>query len=228
VLLIAPLLLSARSRHATVFFTAHGTRIAVDEYFAPPRTPDRGSVVILCGSGGLNSPFPYVEEAKTLSAAGRTVFLPHFLDATKGARSPAAAHYPVWVETVNAAIGFLQSRSALSPARTALVGYSLGGSVALALAARRPVFAAVVVWSGSMPDAYRDAPVLPPILIVHGERDSVIPPFNARRLSVLCRIRHFRCDVLIEPDEGHLFTLPAIARANLRIGSFLDRVLPAR
>jgi len=109
-----------------------------------------------------------------------------------------------------------------------VVGYSLGASVALSVAAVEPELAGIVVWSGSLPDAYRNVKRLPPLLILHGARDAVIPDYNARQLAALCTLNHFSCELHIYPDEGHAFSRDAIARADGQIEAFLDRVLVAR
>ena len=47
--------------------------------------------------------------------------------------------------------------------------------MAPSVAAVEPRLAKVVVWSGSLPDAYRDVIMLPPLLILHGSLDAIIP-----------------------------------------------------
>lgn len=79
-----------------------------------------------------------------------------------------------------------------------------------------------------MPDAYRDVENLPPLLILHGARDSVIPASNARQLAALCAMKHFRCDFSIYPGEGHAFSADGITRANHQIQAFLQTVLQPR
>src|SRR5579884_1263055 len=106
-----------------------------------------------------------------------------------------------------------------------IIGYSLGASIALSLGAEEPDLAGIVVWSGSLPDEYREPDVLPPLLILHGSRDTVIPEYNAQQLGSLCKLRRFKCDLEIFPDEGHAFSQSAITRAEAKIRNFLDVVL---
>lgn len=79
-----------------------------------------------------------------------------------------------------------------------------------------------------MPDAYRDVEALPPLLILHGGRDSIIPVFNARQLAELCTMKRFRCELDIYSEEAHAFSADGIARANLRIQAFLGSVVQPR
>ena len=113
----------------------------------------------------------------------------------------------------------------MSPSRAVIVGYSLGASVALSLAAQERTRAGIVVWSGSLPDEYRDVNVLPPLLILHGSRDTVIPEYNAQQLASLCKLRRLKCELDMFPDEGHAFSPNATRRAEAKIREFLDDVL---
>ena len=79
------------------------------------------------------------------------------------------------------------------PDRIALVGYSLGGSVALAAAAKNPGFAAVVEFAGSLPP----------------------------QLSRLCTLRDLVCDVQLYPKEGHTLSNGARIKATRELESFL-------
>ncbi len=78
--------------------------------------------------------------------------------------------------------GFLDARLAeegLGPDRLALVGFSQGAMMSLHVAARRPVaVAGVVAISGRLLRPERlvaEAVVRPPVLLVHGDQDPVVP-----------------------------------------------------
>ena len=100
--------------------------------------------------------------------------------------------------------------------------------MALSVAAVEPRLAGVVVWSGSLPDAYRNVTMLPPLLILHGSRDAIIPADNARQLAALCTMKQLHCDVSIYSEEGHAFSALGVTRANHQIQAFLDTVLKSR
>jgi phospholipase/carboxylesterase len=64
----------------------------------------------------------------------------------------------------------------LGPEATALVGFSQGTMMSLHVALRRPEpLAAVVGFSGRLADAPEQAASTPPVLLVHGDMDEVIP-----------------------------------------------------
>ncbi|MES2668020.1 MAG: alpha/beta fold hydrolase [Pseudomonadota bacterium] len=77
--------------------------------------------------------------------------------------------------------GFLDARLAeegLGPEALALVGFSQGAMISLHVAPRRPVaMAGVVAISGRLlrPEALGEALVKPPVLLVHGDADPVVP-----------------------------------------------------
>jgi dienelactone hydrolase len=203
--------------------------VTIEEY-APctPGTGD-GAVVLLYGSGGLESPaVPYAEEARRLARSGCRVYVPHYLDATGGRATDPESHYGLWAQTVRHAIEYVQLQTGIPQPRTAIAGYSLGGSLALVVAAQEPHLAGVVVWNGSLPDAYWNVRSLPPLLILHGGLDAIIPPYNARQLDEICTTNHLRCELRIYDDEGHAFSAAGLVRANLEIGAFLASVCSPR
>ncbi len=221
----AALAAGADIQHKTSDFQGHAGKIGFDEYAVAGDAAQ--AVVLLYGSGGLRATgFPLEAQARLLARGGRRVYVPHYLDATRGSAGDPELHYEIWARTVLDAIGFIGSRNGIPPERIAIAGYSLGASVALAAAAMEPRLAGVVDWSGSLPDAYREVNWLPPLLILHGGKDRTVPVFNARQLAELCSLRGFACELNIEPEEDHAFSAAAIERVDGLIQDFLNRVLP--
>ena len=111
------------------------------------------------------------------AASGRQWFpIPRFDGSTE---AQAAAGLAAAAAELN---GFLDQQLAadgLGPEALALVGFSQGAMMALHVAPRRGVaMAAVVAISGRLirPDLLADeAKVKPPVLIVHGDQDPVVP-----------------------------------------------------
>ena len=229
VLLCAVLGFGQTLQHKTTTFQSGGARVTIDEYRSRVSTTDAAAVVLLYGSGGVqSSAIRYTDEARLFARRGYWVYLPHYLEVTRRSASEPELHYAIWAQTVCDALQYIQSQTGIPRSRTVIAGYSLGGSVALSAAAMEPRLAGVVVWSGSMPDAYRDVKTLPPLLILHGGRDPVIPADDARQLAALCTIEQFRCDLSIYSEEGHAFSADGITRANRQIQAFLDTVLRPR
>lgn len=222
---LAALAAGADIQHKTSDFQSRVGKIGIDEYAVAGAAAQ--AVVLLHGSGGLRaSGFPLEAQGRLLASGGRRVYVPHYLDATRGSARDPEQHYEIWARTVLDAIRFIGSRSGIPPERIAIAGYSLGASVALAAAAMEPRLAGVVDWSGSLPDAYREVNRLPPLLILHGGKDRTIPVFNARQLAEVCSLRGFACELNVEPEEDHAFSAAAVERADRLILAFLDRVLP--
>jgi len=47
---------------------------------------------------------------------------------------------------------------------------------------------------------------MPPLLILHGERDANIPILNGQQLVKLCEMKQLRCDHHFYPDQAHGFS----------------------
>ena len=221
--------LAAGDVHRTVssFVTSAG-EVEIEEYASGAAIADVPVVVLLSGSGGVRSPnMPFDSQARLFAGAGFRVYIPHYLDVTHGSPSDPIKHYAIWAEAVRDALAFIQVQTHVAPRRIALVGYSLGASVALAAAAGESRLAGVVVWSGSLPDAYVGAfDRLPPLLILHGAQDKVIPVFNARQLAKLCELKHGICKLSVYAEEGHTFSSAGIGRADREIEAFLEAIWP--
>ena len=221
--------LAAGDIHRTVSSIAtSGGEVEIEEYASGAAIADVPVVVLLSGSGGVRSPnMPFDSQARLFAGAGFRVYIPHYLDVTHGSPSDPIKHYAIWAQAVRDALTFIQVQTNVAPRRIALVGYSLGASVALAAAAGESRLAGVVVWSGSLPDAYVGAfDRLPPLLILHGAQDKVIPEFNARQLAKLCELKHGVCKLSIYAEEGHAFSSAGIGRADREIEAFLEAIWP--
>ncbi len=92
----------------------------------------------------------------------------------------------------------------MAAGRTALVGFSLGASLALAAAADGLPISAVAECAGSLPDRYfASLRSLPPILILHNRGDTVMPFANAEQLLRLCDMRHYPCEAQLGSGAVH-------------------------
>jgi carboxymethylenebutenolidase len=85
-----------------------------------------------------------------------------------------------------------------------LLGFSLGGAVAVA-SARDPRIGALVVFYGFIPLDQQRARTnhLPPLLVLHGEADSTEPLRSSQDLVDLARSLGGRAELVIYPGEGH-------------------------
>lgn len=161
----------------------------------------------------------YAAEAALFASHGYRTVLLHYYDAT-ASHSPTDQNYAAWVNAVEDLVDELHRQT--PNAKVYLVGYSLGASVALAAGSQRVPTDAIVEWAGSLPDVFfRQLKGMPPLLILHGRRDTNVPVHNAEQLIRLCGIAHFTCEHEIYPDQGHAFAGPALDDAQARTLAFL-------
>ena len=193
------------------------------ERFAP-RGKDAAAtttVILLHDAEGPGPDRPVRAEAAALAEAGFAVLLPHYLDRTGEARvgfSGISRHFGAWRNALKIA-------RAQIPGPTALVGRSLGGALALALAARAPeAIAALVLRSTFLPPELGTGPlVLPPTLALHGARDALVGPSHPQTLDRRMKEAGGTCHVHLYPDQGHAFDPVADADATARAIGFLKR-----
>jgi fermentation-respiration switch protein FrsA (DUF1100 family) len=135
-----------------------------------------------------------------------------------------AARWQTAIEEAQLALRFLAARPEIDRARLALIGYSLGSYLSLAVVERDRAPRAVVLAAGgdlpdfplaqlirSVADPLRGVRALAgrPLLMVHGRRDHTIPPAQAERLFSAAE----------EPkeiqwwDAGHYLPLAAVRQA---------------
>lgn len=108
--------------------------------------------------------------------------------------------------------------------RFAVVGFSLGGALALASAAHDHRISAVLDFFGFVPSGL-ESTSLPPTLILHGDADRVVPVSNASGIERLVNNAGGMAETHIYPGEGHGFSLAAWPDAISRTQDFLRRHL---
>ena len=117
------------------------------------------------------------------------------------------------------------ARHNLTESRLALVGFSQGTMMALQVGPhRRPALAGIVGYSGMLADeaalAAADS-TRPPILLVHGDADPMIPVSAFHQAEAALARNGFAVESHVSPGLGHTIDLPG-----LQLGArFLARVL---
>ncbi|MCL4189025.1 MAG: dienelactone hydrolase family protein [Rhodobacteraceae bacterium] len=124
--------------------------------------------------------------------------------------SPAAAAEVGLLAAAADLDAFLDARltdEGLVPAAMAVVGFSQGTMMALHVAPRRPkAVAAVVGFSGRLlgPDALaRAARSRPPVLLVHGDADPVVPPESLPEAAAALAEAGFEVATHVSRGVGH-------------------------
>lgn len=115
---------------------------------------------------------PHAPEPCGMSPMGRQWFPLTLRDPTEYGRGVVAAR-----PTLDAFLDAERDRLGLTDDRIVLVGFSQGTMMALHVGLRRKGLAAIVGYSGllALPEKLAEATVRPPITLVHGDRDEVIP-----------------------------------------------------
>jgi dienelactone hydrolase len=127
---------------------------------------------------------------------------------------------------ISEAIAAVQALGYVDHRRVGMFGLSLGGFHALALAARDQRIAAVVNMFGAMPRAAApEVTRMPPVLILHGDRDAVVPVRRAYELDRLLKRIGAEYEIKIYKGQGHSFRGAADADSLMRSVDFFARRL---
>ena len=174
--------------------------------------------------------------APQLTRAGIALFAPHYFEKTGTVRATPeiildGRHVPAWLAAAQDALAYIATRPSVDPARIGVLGISLGGYLSIALAALSPAqptrLRAVVELSGGMPPGFEHllSPATPPVLLLHGMADTVVPVSEAHKLAALLTQHNVHHQTELFPGEGHWFSAAATPRLLLTCASFLSRYL---
>jgi dienelactone hydrolase len=123
----------------------------------------------------------------------------------------AAMKRPVWRASIRNAVAHLAA-SASAGRAVALMGFSRGGFLAIEVGASLPAVKAVVEYFGggaTDPDSLRQQiRGHPPLLILHGDADTVVPVTHAYRLRDAVLAQGGVVEVQIYPGANHGSTTP--------------------
>ncbi|HVN64131.1 MAG TPA: dienelactone hydrolase family protein [Candidatus Binataceae bacterium] len=119
---------------------------------------------------------------------------------------------PVWLAEIKAGLETIDKNPAVDPHRVAILGFSLGAYLALSAAATDPEqIAAVVEYYGGLPKRLQPrCATMPPVLIIHGEKDSIVPVTQARTLDAVLTKYNRPHEMHLYPDANHAFNFPGV------------------
>jgi len=192
--------------------------------------PARPAVLILHGADGISyGRYPYVKIATALARAGYVAAIVRYFDRTDTTLAnywTERQNFSLWRTTIAEAVGFVSSLRGVDPKRVGLLGVSLGGSLALALASQDPRIRAVVEYYGELPEEYiPHMRRMPPTLILHGEDDRVVSVQAAFKLEALLKKKDVPYEIKIYTGQGHGFKGAADADALARAAAFFAKHL---
>ncbi|MGG5811108.1 alpha/beta hydrolase [Falsiroseomonas sp. CW058] len=145
---------------------------------------------------------PHAPEPCDLAPHGRQWF-------SLADRTPARvlAGVRVAADALGARIDAELARHGLRDGDMALMGFSQGAMTALFTALRRRATpACVLAFSGALPGAELPAAEVtarPPVLLVHGEADEVVPPARGREAESALRAMGVEVEAAYRPGLGH-------------------------
>lgn len=208
------------------YFPSSEKQIQLDHY-ASGKHGLSSAILLVHGSGGpLHGIDPYARQA---AGMGVHVFVVHYFDRTGHSWvSPTIIQdfFMQWLGTLRDALAYIVSQPGIDQRRIGLLGFSLGGFLSLALATQESRIAAVAELFGGLPEHFiEDAGKLPPVLILHGRRDTVVPVAEAEKLEAVLKQHDIPYEMKIYSDQGHHFTGLAQIDAVRRVVAFFRRSL---
>ncbi len=212
-------------------FQSGAETIRVDSFEAEGgRKP---ALVLLHGSGGAVG-YWLQRFAPALTRFGFGLYAPHYFDKTGTVRATPETildgrHFPAWLTAVHDTVAYVAGRPTVDPECIGVLGISLGGYLAVAAACDNPRLRAAIELSGGMPPGWegRLGPHTPPMLLLHGGRDTLVPVGEAHKLARLLQTAKVEHQVEIFPEETHWFSQAAQPRLLMACADFLSRHLAA-
>lgn len=213
--------------HQRLTFESGGKRVAAEAFF--PADNDRHpTLIVLHGSGGHRD---FSMLAQLITSQGYAVLVPHYFETTNTHWADAHAigrHAVTWAQAVGDAISFASTQPFVDAQRIALVGFSLGAYLSVAVAAEDTRVKAVVEFFGGVPEPMASRiRRLPPTLILHGEQDNIVPLSEGVRLRELCEQRAVCVEMETFPSAGHSFPPMVMFQAAQRALEFLNHHVKA-
>jgi len=177
-------------------------------HFRAPGDAPRPAALMLHGAGGFDRRIAdYSRYAAALAGQGIDAFLVYYYsprDEASGG-SMFEARYEAWARLVDDLADHLIKQKE-SNGKVGLVGFSNGGILATGAAILDPRINAAVVYYGTEPWPLKDKPRLyPPLLILHGDADTVIAVDAGIALADNAREQGGSAELVIYPDEVHGF-----------------------
>ena len=180
-------------------------------YFRAPGDAKRPAVLLLHGAGGFgNQIASYDHYASELAAGGMDAYLVNYYSS---ADERGMAHgeevfqrrYVAWVKLVDDLADSLE-KGADSNGKVGLVGFSNGAILASGAAAHDAnVNAAVIYYGGAPWPTLGEVNHFPPLLILHGDADQIIPVRDGKMLAMYAQQLGGNADLVIYPGESHGF-----------------------
>jgi carboxymethylenebutenolidase len=207
--------------------------------YEQPGAAKRPAVVMLPGCDGWGQLTAYGRVAECLVKRGYVAVLIRYYDRTgtpdevpQGMRNEfvrwlegkaaseqqnlARDHFEKWMATVGDAVAYVRTLPTVDGNCVSLLGFSLGGYLAVSAAADEGLkLKAVVEMFGGVPEEIRPKLLaMPPMLILHGKEDTVVSVKEAYVLEGQLRHEDQTVEVEIYRGVGHVFIPPGKTEPN--------------
>lgn len=212
-------------------FTSAGQTIGYDWFHPAGGVSNAPAIVLLHGSGGILGNVGWIMDfGNQLAARGFNVFVVHYFDMTGdvavGDRNQIASKFLSWVAAVRDGITFMCKKPGVDVHRVGILGLSLGAYIGLVTASRDRRVQCMVEYCGGFPSQLvAQLRRMPPVLILHGDADSVVPVSEAYRLMGYLDAIHTSYEKAIYPGQNHGLSGAAAVNAQSRALSFFRRQL---
>ncbi len=180
-------------------------------FFPAPGAAKRPAVMMLHGGGGWA---PQIDSAKhyasELAKAGFDVYmLSYYTEEDEAGRQAGEdvfqERFTAWAHLVDDAADWTLKQKN-SNGRVGLLGFSNGGILTAGAGSIDTNIKAGVVYYGAVPSALEETiKKVPPLLILHGDADKVIPVRAAYELQAVATKLKSPPEIKIYPGEGHGF-----------------------
>jgi carboxymethylenebutenolidase len=214
------------------------------DIFAPPDQAKHPAVLVLHGSAGITRIDRFHGIARYFAEQGYVALFPHYLDVTGQtslsqsdidhvvvftARTKSGsfeARFDLWKRSIGDAISFAGKQPNVDKQRIAIVGFSLGSFLSLDILPGDDRVGALAEFYGAMsPIKSAGVARMPPVLILHGEQDDLVPVSRAYDLEKVMQRLKTPYEMKIYPGEEHGFSPEAQRDALDRAIAFFDKHL---
>ncbi len=193
----------------------------------------RPGVILLHNAQGLAQESAFLHELATvLVQRGYEVEIVHYLDRssmTTADGEDRRAHFREWAGTVRDAVSDLARSPGVDTGRIAVVGTGLGGTLALTAGATDSRIKAVAEYGAAIPArAASLVQRMPPVLIMHGDKDRAVPLMEAYRIRAICQAVQAPADLEVFYGQNHVIEGADADALRGKTIAFLDKYIGAR
>jgi carboxymethylenebutenolidase len=121
-------------------------------------------------------------------------------------------NFPIWLAEIHSGLDALDKNPAVDSHRVAMLGFSLGSFLSLSTGAidSGQIAAIVEYYGGLPPNLQYGAKSMPPTLILHGDKDVLVPVAMAHTLDELLTKEKRPHEMKIYEGANHAFNFPEL------------------